>query len=57
MKASKLKVGMMIRLGNKDLIVTSVIEHQYLAFIYMLETLDGKTKYEYIPTRGIYIIK
>lgn len=57
MNRQKLKVGMIIKLGKKELIVTSVIEHQYLSFIYMLETLDRKTKYEYIPYKGMYIIK
>lgn len=57
MNRPNLKIGAVIILGNKELVVTSIIEHPYLAFIYMLESHDGKTKYEYIPQRGIYVIK
>jgi hypothetical protein len=58
MKTQKWNVGEIIKFGITQLKITSVItDHKYIAFIYILESLDGKIQYEYIPTKFLYITK
>lgn len=55
MKTQKWNVGQVIKFGIISLKITSVItDHKYIAFIYILESLDGKTQYEYIPNKFLY---
>lgn len=58
MKTQKWNVGYIITFGLTSLRIKSIItDHKYLPFIYTLESLDGKIQYEYIPNKGLYIIK
>lgn len=57
MNQPKFKVGAIIKVGNKELTIISILEDKIVSFIYILVSIDKQTKYEYIPKRGIYIIK
>ncbi len=58
MTTSKFQIGQIIKFGLLSLRVISVLtDNKHIAFIYTLESIDGKINYEYIPKKYLHVIK